>query len=70
MRIYRSGQAEIPIPDVSITELAFAGLAGREDAPALIDGPTGRVVTGGRVPRPGRAAGGRACRPRASAPGM
>ena len=26
MRIYRSGQAEIPIPEVSITELAFAGL--------------------------------------------
>ena len=46
MRIYRSGEAEISIPDVSITELAFAGREGREGAPALIEGPTGRVVTG------------------------
>ena len=28
MRIYRSALADIPIPDVSITELVFAGLAG------------------------------------------
>ena len=48
MRIYRSAHAEIPIPDISITELVFAGLAGREGAPALIDGATGRVMTGGR----------------------
>ena len=32
MRIYRSGQAEIPVPEVSITELAFAGRDGREGA--------------------------------------
>ena len=36
MRIYRSGQAEITIPDVSITELCFAGRDGLEGAPALI----------------------------------
>ena len=63
MRIYRSAAADIAIPDVTITELVFAGLAGREDAPALIDGPTGRVLTGAEFrDRVERLAGGLAAR--------
>ena len=63
MRIYRSAAAEIAIPDVTITDFVFAGLAGREDAPALIDGPTGRVMTGAEFrDRVERMAGGLAAR--------
>jgi 4-coumarate--CoA ligase len=46
MTIHRSPFPDVEIPQGTITELAFAGLAGREDQPALIDGPTGRVVNG------------------------
>ncbi len=46
MRIYRSGIADIAIPEVSITEFVFAGRQGREAEPALIDGTTGETVTG------------------------
>lgn len=51
------------IPDVSITELVFRGLAGRESEPALIDGVTGHVLTGaGFRERVERLAGGLAAR--------
>jgi 4-coumarate--CoA ligase len=63
MRIYRSAYADIHIPDVAITELAFAGLKGREGAPVLVDGPTGQVLTGGGFrDRVTRLAGGLAAR--------
>jgi 4-coumarate--CoA ligase len=44
---YPSLHGTIDVPAVSITELLFEGLAGRADAPAIIDGPTGRTLTGG-----------------------
>jgi 4-coumarate--CoA ligase len=47
--IYRSVHPDVEIPHVTITELVLAGLAGRDDAPALIDGPTGRVLTAGAL---------------------
>ncbi len=46
MRVYRSSFADLTIPDLSITELVFAGLKGREDEPALICGITERTLTG------------------------
>jgi acyl-CoA synthetase (AMP-forming)/AMP-acid ligase II len=45
--IYESRLGGLTVPDCTITELVFEGFAGRELEPALIDGPTGRVVTGG-----------------------
>ena len=63
MRIYRSSYAEIEIPNIPITELVFAGLRGREGEPALIEGPTGRAVTGGEFrERVERLAGGMSAR--------
>jgi 4-coumarate--CoA ligase len=44
--IHRSRFADVSIPDQSVAEMAFAGLRGREDKPALIDGLTGAVMTG------------------------
>ncbi len=49
MTIYRSPFPDVAIPDLSITELIFAGIEGRADLPALIEGPTGRAVTGGAL---------------------
>jgi 4-coumarate--CoA ligase len=46
MTIHRSPFPDVTVPDGTITELVLAGRAGREDAPALIDGLTGRTVTG------------------------
>jgi 4-coumarate--CoA ligase len=47
--IHRSLRADVVVPDISIAEYVFAGLKGREDQPALIDGLTGRVMTGAEL---------------------
>jgi len=47
--IHRSLRADISVPDVSIAEHVFAGLQGRESLPALIDGASGRVMTGAEL---------------------
>jgi 4-coumarate--CoA ligase len=44
--IHRSKWADVAVPDLGISEYVFAGLAGREAQPALIDGISGRVLTG------------------------
>jgi len=44
--IHRSQRPDVVVPDASIAEYVFAGLKGREDQPALIDGMAGRVMTG------------------------
>jgi 4-coumarate--CoA ligase len=49
MTIYRSPYPGVEIPDQGITDCVLAGLTGREAEPALIDGVTGRVLTGGEV---------------------
>ena len=43
--IHRSRFPDVVIPDVSLTEYIFEHVADYLDQPALIDGPTGRVVT-------------------------
>lgn len=47
--INRSQRPDIAVPDISIADYVFAGLKGREDQPAMIDGPTGRVMTGAEL---------------------
>lgn len=49
MAIVESKEGEIALRDVSITERLFEGLSLRRDAPVLIDGPSGREVTGGAL---------------------
>jgi 4-coumarate--CoA ligase len=49
MAVLRSRFPDVAIPDTTITELVLAGLQGRGDAPALIDGPTGRVLSAGAL---------------------
>lgn len=49
MTIYASTLKDAAIPDVSITELIFAGIAGRETEPVVIEGPTGRILTGAEL---------------------
>jgi len=39
----------VDVPAVSITEMLFQGLIGREETPVIIDGPTGRALTAGEV---------------------
>ncbi len=46
MAIRRSGLSDVAIEDCTITELVLRGVAGRADAPVLIEGSTGRVLTG------------------------
>ncbi len=63
MTIYRSPYPGAAIAPCSITELVLAGLAGREAEPALIEGLTGRVVSGAELrDRIERLAGGLAAR--------
>jgi acyl-CoA synthetase (AMP-forming)/AMP-acid ligase II len=63
MAIHRSALSDVAISDCTITELVLRGVADRADAPVLIDGPTGRVLTGRQL-RAGieRLAGGFAAR--------
>ncbi len=46
MTIYHSAFADIDIPAVSITDYIIPALISRRDMPVLIDGPTGRALTG------------------------
>lgn len=46
MTIYHSPFADIDIPAMSITDHILPALAARADLPVLIDGPTGRALTG------------------------
>ena len=46
MTFYHSPFAEITIPRVSITDYVLPALAARADLPVMIDGPTGRALTG------------------------
>ncbi len=47
--VIRSPYPDVPIPDVSLHELVLADAAERGDRPALIDGPSGRVLTYGQL---------------------
>jgi acyl-CoA synthetase (AMP-forming)/AMP-acid ligase II len=43
--IFRSNFPEVEIPDVSLSEFVFSRASQHADRPALIDGPSGRVLT-------------------------
>src|SRR2546421_696037 len=43
--IFRSPYPHSAIPDLSLPEFVLKDAAARGDKPALIDGPTGRVIT-------------------------
>ena len=47
--VFRSSWPDVEIPRVPLPELLLAGAADRADEPAIIDGPTGRVTTYGRL---------------------
>jgi acyl-CoA synthetase (AMP-forming)/AMP-acid ligase II len=47
--IYRSPLPDVAIPNESLTSFVFEGVEKRASKPALIDGPTGRVVTYGEL---------------------
>ena len=49
MQIYQSRFAPVADPGLSITGLVFRDESGHEAEPALIDGPTGRVLTRGAL---------------------
>ena len=56
---YRNLNGAIEVEDISITQKLFQGLLGREDAIAIIDGPTGAALTAGvLIDRIRRLAGG------------
>lgn len=46
MAIFENRYADIDVPDQSVTQTLFDGFKGREDAVAVIDGPSGRTLTG------------------------
>ena len=43
--IHASPLPDVEIPDIPLTDYVLEGAAARGDKPALIDGPTGRVLT-------------------------
>ncbi|MEM8630850.1 MAG: AMP-binding protein [Pseudomonadota bacterium] len=49
MTIYTSPYGEIKLTGQSITERLFQGLSKRPDAVAMVDGPTGRGLTGAEI---------------------
>lgn len=49
MPVFESPHAPITVPEASVTQTLFEGLIGREDAVAVIDGPSGRAVTAGAL---------------------
>lgn len=49
MTIYKSGYRDTPLRDVSITEALFEGLALSGSGPAMIDGPSGAVMSGAEL---------------------
>ena len=46
-KTFRSSLPEVEIPDVSLTSYVLRHVDERVDQPAMIDGPTGRVLTYG-----------------------
>jgi len=44
-----SRHGTVEVPSISITEMLFRGLTGREEEAAVIDGPTGRALTAGAL---------------------
>ncbi len=49
--IFRGPFPDVTIPEVSLTEFVMRDAAQRADKPALIEGPTGRVITYGELAR-------------------
>ena len=49
MAIFESRHGTVAVPDQSVTQTLFEGFKGREDALAVVDGPTGRTLTGGQL---------------------
>jgi len=49
MAIFASRQSAIDVPDLSVTQMLFEGLIGREDDVVIVDGPTGRALTAGQL---------------------
>jgi len=47
--ILRSPMSDIDVPDIPLHAFILAGVDGRADRPALIDGPSGRTVTYGEL---------------------
>lgn len=47
--IHASPLPPVPLSGLTITERLMQGLEGRRDAPAMIDGPSGRAVTAGAL---------------------
>src|SRR5205807_10450837 len=43
--IFRGPYPDVTIPEVSLTDFIFGSFAEIKDKPALIDGPTGRMLT-------------------------
>ena len=43
--IFRSPYPEVSIPEVSFSDFLLGGCRVRGEAPAFVDGPTGRVLT-------------------------
>ncbi|MEM1079711.1 MAG: AMP-binding protein [Pseudomonadota bacterium] len=58
MTIYKSGYRDTPLRDVSITEALFEGLAISGTGPAMIDGPSGAVMSGAELEKRIRALAG------------
>ena len=46
---FRSPHPDVTIPDIPLHEFVLAGAAARRDAPALVDGATGRTLTYGQL---------------------
>src|SRR5947208_10828503 len=61
--IFRSPHPDVAVPDVALHRFVLQGGAERGDTPALIDGPSGRVLTYGQLAAgAGRLAAGLAAR--------
>ena len=52
--IFRGPFPDVSVPDVSLTEFVMRDAAQRASKPALIEGPTGRVITYGELQRSNR----------------
>ena len=49
--IFRGPFPDVTVPEVSLTDFVMRGAAQRSSKPALIEGPTGRVITYGELQR-------------------
>ena len=63
-RIHRSRWPAVEVPDVGVPEYLLDHPAARADAPAVIDGPSGRTLTYGDLRRERAPVRARAGRPR------